>query len=147
MAERHVLDFFAWLWGSYWDPVWTFVGPVWPGVWTLAKIVVIAVPLFEHYAVTRDSLQAGKHTLCEKRLVFKPEEIHALRALKAQYPKLKIDRVGTTTEAARRAVISSSLVGRSRRNRGEQRCHISRRQPPSRLAGYDTSLTDQDERA
>ncbi len=33
--------------------------------------VIIAVPLFEHYRVTRDSLQAGKHVFCEKSLVFK----------------------------------------------------------------------------
>src|SRR5271155_3032211 len=45
------------------------------------EAVIIAVPLFEHYQVTKDTLQAGKHTFCEKSLVFKPEEIHALRAL------------------------------------------------------------------
>ena len=49
--------------------------------------VLIAVPLFEHYRITRDALQAGKHVFCEKSLVFKPEEIHALRALYAQHPK------------------------------------------------------------
>ncbi len=49
--------------------------------------VIIAVPLFEHYRVTRDALLAGKHVFCEKSLVFKPEEIHALRALYAQHPK------------------------------------------------------------
>lgn len=51
------------------------------------EAVIIAVPLFEHYRVTRDSLQSGKHVFCEKSLVFKPEEIHALRALDAQHPK------------------------------------------------------------
>jgi predicted dehydrogenase len=49
--------------------------------------VIIAVPLYEHFPVTRDSLQAGKHTFCEKSLVFRPEEVHALRALAAQHPK------------------------------------------------------------
>src|SRR3984893_3779440 len=49
--------------------------------------VIIAVPLFEHFKITKDSLQSGKHTFCEKSLVFKPEEVHALRALYAQYPK------------------------------------------------------------
>jgi len=43
--EQNVLDFFAGLWGSHWDPVWSWVKPVWPAVWTLAKIVVIAIPL------------------------------------------------------------------------------------------------------
>jgi NADH-quinone oxidoreductase subunit H len=60
VAEQHVLSFFAWLWGSYWDPVWTFVSPVWPGVWTLAKIVVIAVPLI---------LSVAYLTLAERKVI------------------------------------------------------------------------------
>jgi len=51
------------------------------------EAVVIAVPLYLHFGVTRDALQAGKHTLCEKSLVFKADEVHALRALAAQHPK------------------------------------------------------------
>ncbi len=43
--------------------------------------VLIATPLFAHFPITRDSLLSGKHTFCEKSLVFKPEEVHALRAL------------------------------------------------------------------
>jgi predicted dehydrogenase len=46
--------------------------------------VIIATPLFVHFPVTRDALLAGKHTFCEKSLVFKPEEVHALRALASQ---------------------------------------------------------------
>ena len=49
--------------------------------------VLIAVPLFAHFPVTRDALLAGKHTFCEKSLVFKPEEVHALRALAKERPK------------------------------------------------------------
>jgi len=49
--------------------------------------VVIAVPLYMHFPITRDALLAGKHVFCEKSLVFKPEEVHALRALKEQHPK------------------------------------------------------------
>jgi predicted dehydrogenase len=49
--------------------------------------VLIAVPLYEHFPVTKDSLEAGKHVFCEKSLVHKPEEVHALRALVAQHPK------------------------------------------------------------
>jgi NADH-quinone oxidoreductase subunit H len=45
MVEQHVLNAFASIWGPYWDPVWSFVRPVWPGIWTLAKIVAIAIPL------------------------------------------------------------------------------------------------------
>ncbi len=49
--------------------------------------VLIAVPLFEHYRVTKDALEAGKHVFCEKSLVFKPEEVLGLRALTAARPK------------------------------------------------------------
>src|SRR5205823_10041923 len=45
------------------------------------------VPLFLHYPITKDALQAGKHVFCEKCLVFKPEEVHGLRALAAEHPK------------------------------------------------------------
>lgn len=49
--------------------------------------VLIAVPLYEHFPVTRDALQAGKNTFCEKSLVFRPEEVHALRTLAAEHSK------------------------------------------------------------
>ena len=39
--------------------------------------VFVTTPLFVHYPITRDALQAGKHVFCEKCLVFKPEEVHA----------------------------------------------------------------------
>jgi len=51
------------------------------------EAVIIAVPLFEHYRVTKDALDAGKHVFCEKSLVFKPEEAHMIRAQVAQHPK------------------------------------------------------------
>jgi len=51
------------------------------------EAVLIAVPLYVHFPITRDSLLAGKHTFCEKSLVFKPEEVHALRAVAQQRPK------------------------------------------------------------
>src|SRR5580693_8280451 len=49
--------------------------------------VFVLTPLFVHFPLTRDALQAGKHVFCEKCLVFKPEEVHALRALAAEHPK------------------------------------------------------------
>jgi predicted dehydrogenase len=48
--------------------------------------VIIAVHLSAHFPVTKDTLQAGKQTFCEKSLVFRPEEVHALRALKKEHP-------------------------------------------------------------
>lgn len=49
--------------------------------------VMIATPLYAHFEITRDALLAGKHVFCEKSLVFKPEEVHALRKLAAERPK------------------------------------------------------------
>jgi predicted dehydrogenase len=49
--------------------------------------VYVTLPLFVHFPVTKDALMAGKHVFCEKCLVFKPEEVHALRALAAEHPK------------------------------------------------------------
>jgi len=49
--------------------------------------VLIVTPLYEHFRITRDALLAGRHVFCEKSLVFKPEEIHALRKLAAEHPK------------------------------------------------------------
>jgi predicted dehydrogenase len=49
--------------------------------------VFVITPLFVHFPLTRDALQAGKHVFCEKCLVFKPEEVHAMRALVAEHPK------------------------------------------------------------
>jgi predicted dehydrogenase len=49
--------------------------------------VLIATPLFTHFAITRDALLAGKHVFCEKSLVFKPHEITELRAVAGARPK------------------------------------------------------------
>jgi len=49
--------------------------------------VFVITPLFTHFGITRDVLLAGKHVFCEKCLVFKPEEVHALRALSGERPK------------------------------------------------------------
>jgi len=51
------------------------------------EAVFVTTPLFVHFPVTKDALEAGKHVFCEKCLVFKPEEVHALRALHAQHSK------------------------------------------------------------
>jgi predicted dehydrogenase len=49
--------------------------------------VLVVTPLYKHFPITKDALEAGKHVFCEKSLVFKPEEVHALRALHAERPK------------------------------------------------------------
>ncbi|MBE0659277.1 MAG: Gfo/Idh/MocA family oxidoreductase [Bryobacteraceae bacterium] len=49
--------------------------------------VFVTTPLFLHFPATKDALEAGKHVFCEKSLVFKPEEVHALRELVEARPK------------------------------------------------------------
>ncbi len=51
------------------------------------EAVLIATPLYMHFPITKDALLAGKHVFCEKSLVFKPEEVHELRALSNSRPK------------------------------------------------------------
>ena len=48
--------------------------------------VLVITPLYLHFPVTKDVLLSGKHVFCEKSLVFKPEEVHELRALKEARP-------------------------------------------------------------
>jgi predicted dehydrogenase len=51
------------------------------------EAVLVVTPLYMHYPVVRDALLAGKHVFCEKSLVFRPEEVHGLRALAKERPK------------------------------------------------------------
>ena len=73
------------------------------------EAVIIAVPLFEHYAVTRDALLAGKHVLCEKSLVFQPFEVHALRALAAQHQN-QVLQVGLQRRYSKFYQIAKAMV-------------------------------------
>jgi NADH-quinone oxidoreductase subunit H len=43
--EATVLSFFQAVWGPLWEPAWSLVKPVWPLIWTVAKIAGIIVPL------------------------------------------------------------------------------------------------------
>jgi predicted dehydrogenase len=77
--------------------------------------VLIAVPLFEHFRVTKDALLAGKHVFCEKSLVFKPEEVHGLRALAKERPK-QIIQVGLQRRYSKfyqsvREMVEKGLLG------------------------------------
>jgi len=58
--EASVLQFFQSFWGSWWEPLWAFIGPVWPAIWTLAKIVCIALPLI---------LSVAYLTLAERKVI------------------------------------------------------------------------------
>lgn len=54
------------------------------------EAVYIATPLYMHYPIMKDALEAGKHVFCEKSLVFTPAEVHGLRALHEAHPNLTI---------------------------------------------------------
>jgi len=77
--------------------------------------VLIATPLYVHFPVTHDALLAGKHVLCEKSLVFKPEEVHALRAL-AKERSRQVLQVGLQRRYSRfyqtaRQMIDKGMLG------------------------------------
>ena len=71
--------------------------------------VLIATPLYTHFPITRDALLAGKHVFCEKCLVFKPEEVHALRALSHQRPK-QILQVGLQRRYSKFYQIAKQMI-------------------------------------
>lgn len=54
------------------------------------EAVFITVPLYMHYPIMKDALEAGKHVFCEKSLVFTPQEVHGLRAVHEANPNLTI---------------------------------------------------------
>jgi NADH-quinone oxidoreductase subunit H len=47
MMEAQILHFFQWFWDLFglWDFMWGFIQPVWPLLWTVAKIFAIILPL------------------------------------------------------------------------------------------------------
>ncbi len=73
------------------------------------EAVIIAVPLFAHFPVTRDALDAGKQTFCEKSIVFTPYEVHALRALAAQHPK-QVLQVGLQRRYSKFYALAKEMV-------------------------------------
>ena len=73
--------------------------------------VVIATPLAVHFPVTRDALAAGKHVFCEPPLVFKPEEVHALRALAGERPN-QVIQVGLQRRYSRFYQVAKQMVAK-----------------------------------
>jgi predicted dehydrogenase len=49
--------------------------------------VFVVTPLFTHFGITKEVVQSGRHVFCEKCLVFKPNEVHELRAMTQERPK------------------------------------------------------------
>lgn len=85
--------------------------------------VLIATPLFAHFPVTKAALESGKHVFCEKSLVFKPEEVHALRALSNERPKQTV-QVGLQRRYSKfyqtaKAMIDKGMIGQVTHIRGQ----------------------------
>lgn len=77
--------------------------------------VIIAVHLSAHYPITKDALLSGKHTFCEKSLVFRPEEVHGLRALSNSRPK-QVLQVGLQRRYSKfyqmaKQIVDKGLIG------------------------------------
>jgi predicted dehydrogenase len=79
------------------------------------EAVFVTTPLFLHFPVTKDALEAGKHVFCEKSMVFKPEEVHALRALAHGRPKqvlqVGLQRRYSAMYMAARQMVEKGLLG------------------------------------
>jgi predicted dehydrogenase len=77
--------------------------------------VIVAVPLYKHFEVTKAAMDAGKHTFCEKSLVFTPGEVHAMRALVKQYPKqvlqVGLQRRYSTFYQTAKAMVDKGILG------------------------------------
>jgi predicted dehydrogenase len=77
--------------------------------------VLVVVPLYMHFPVTKDALLSGRHVFCEKSLVFRPEEVHELRALVNSRPK-QILQVGLQRRYSKfyqtaKAMIDKGIIG------------------------------------
>lgn len=79
------------------------------------EAVFVTTPLYLHFPITRDALEAGKHVFCEKSLVFKAEEVHALRTLVHSKPKqvmqVGLQRRYSAMYSAARQMIEKGLLG------------------------------------
>ncbi|HSW49908.1 MAG TPA: Gfo/Idh/MocA family oxidoreductase, partial [Bryobacteraceae bacterium] len=75
------------------------------------EAVVVATPLSTHFPITRDALEAGKHVFCEPPLVFKREEIQALRALAEARPN-QVIQVGLQRRYSRFYQIAKLMVSK-----------------------------------
>jgi predicted dehydrogenase len=80
------------------------------------EAVFITTPLYMHYPIMKDALEAGKHVFCEKSLVFTPAEVHGLRALHEANPNLTIQvglqrRYSSFYETAKQ-MIDKGVIGK-----------------------------------
>ena len=101
--------------------------------------VYIAVPLYMHFPITKDALLAGKHVFCEKSLVHKPEEVHALRALCAEHPnqvmQVGLQRRYSVFYQTAREMVRQGMLGEVTHIRGQWHRNSSQRRALPKGAG------------
>ena len=80
------------------------------------EAVFITVPLYMHYPIMKDALEAGKHVFCEKSLVFTPAEVHGLRALHEAHPnqviQVGLQRRYSSFYQTAKQMIDSGAIGK-----------------------------------
>jgi predicted dehydrogenase len=110
------------------------------------EAVMIATPLYMHFPATKDALLAGKHVFCEKSLVFKPEEIHELRALSNSRPKqvlqVGLQRRYSKFYQAAKAMIDKGMLGQVTHIRGQWHRNTFARDPWNKPVPPDRTEKD-----
>ena len=95
--------------------------------------VLVTTPLYMHYPITKDVLEAGKHVFCEKSLVHKPEEVHLLRALKESKPnqvlQTGLQRRYSLFYQTAKQMIQQGMLGDVTHIRGQWHRNSSQRKP------------------
>ena len=80
------------------------------------EAVFITTPLFMHYPIMIDALEAGKHVFCEKSLVFTPQEVLGLRELHEQRPnqviQVGLQRRYSSFYRTAKEMIDKGVIGR-----------------------------------
>ena len=83
--------------------------------------------------MTKDVLLSGKHVFCEKSLVHKPEEVHLLRALKAEHPnqvlQTGLQRRYSLFYQTAKQMIDAGLLGTVTHIRGQWHRNSNQRKP------------------
>ncbi len=83
---------------------------------TDVEAVFITTPLYLHYQMLRDALDAGKHIFCEKSLVFRPAEVHGTRRAHRRHPDLVLQvglqRRYSAFYAAAKEMIDQGVIGK-----------------------------------
>jgi predicted dehydrogenase len=95
--------------------------------------VFVTTPLYLHFPITKDVLLSGKHVFCEKSLVHKPHEVHALRKLVGEHPKqvlqVGLQRRYSTFYQTAKQMVEEGLLGDVTHIRAQWHRNTDQRRP------------------